>query len=129
MKKKLFYYILFSPLWVLQVPAQEKSGIKFGNVTHKDFAVKVYSIDSNANAVVIADIGSSRIEGNNKAWFSLVYKHFKRIHILNKNGYDIARLSYLHDLASALSRPFAEASCIHCHVRAMSYLVCTLNRI
>ncbi len=93
MKKKLFYYILFSPLWVLQVPAQEKSGIKFGNVTHKDFAVKVYSIDSNANAVVIADIGSSRIEGNNKAWFSLVYKHFKRIHILNKNGYDIANVS------------------------------------
>jgi Domain of Unknown Function with PDB structure (DUF3857) len=93
MKKKLFYYALFSLPLALQVTAQEKSKIKFGNVTDKDFAAKVYSIDSNANAVVIADIGSSNIEGNNKAWFSLVYRHFKRIHILNKNGYDIANVS------------------------------------
>jgi hypothetical protein len=93
MKKKLLYYALFSLLPALPVTAQEKSKIKFGNVTDKDFASKVYSIDSNANAVVIADIGSSSIEGNNKAWFSLVYKHYKRIHILNKNGYDIANVS------------------------------------
>ena len=93
MKKKLLYYALFSLQLVLQVTAQEKSKIKFGNVTDKDFATKVYSIDSNANAVVIADIGSSNIEGNNKAWFSLVFRHFKRIHILNKNGYDIANVS------------------------------------
>lgn len=93
MKKKLLYYALFSFPLALQVAAQEKSKIKFGNVTDKDFAAKVYSIDSNANAVVIADIGSSNIEGNNKAWFSLVYKHYKRIHILNKNGYDIANVS------------------------------------
>ncbi|HEY6062058.1 MAG TPA: DUF3857 domain-containing protein [Chitinophagaceae bacterium] len=93
MKKKRLYYALFFLPLALPVTAQEKSKIKFGNVTDKDFATKVYSIDSNANAVVIADIGSSSIEGNNKAWFSLVYKHYKRIHILNKNGYDIANVS------------------------------------
>ena len=93
MKKKLLYYALFSLPLALQVTAQEKSKIKFGFVTEKDFAAKVYSIDSNANAVVIADIGSSNIEGNSKNWFSLVYKHYKRIHILNKNGYDIANVS------------------------------------
>ena len=43
--------------------------------------------------MVIADIGSSKIEGNNKGWFSLVFKHYKRIHILNKNGYDAANVS------------------------------------
>jgi Domain of Unknown Function with PDB structure (DUF3857)/Transglutaminase-like superfamily len=93
MKKKLLCYALFSLSLALQIAAQEKSKVKFGNVTEKDFASKLYPIDSNANAVVIADIGSSNIEGNNKAWFSLVYRHFKRIHILNKNGYDIANVS------------------------------------
>ena len=93
MKKKWLCYALFSLSLALQVTAQEKSKIKFGNVTEKDFASQVYPIDSNANAVVIADIGSSNIEGNNKAWFSLVYRHFKRVHILNKNGYDIANVS------------------------------------
>ena len=73
--------------------AQDKNKIKFGDITEKDFAKKIYSVDSNANAVVIADIGSSKIEGNSKGWFSLSFKHYKRIHILNKNGYDIANVS------------------------------------
>ncbi len=75
------------------ISAQEKANVKFGNVTEKDFATKIYSVDSNASAVVIADIGSSKIEGNSKGWFSLVFKHYKRMHILNKNGYDIANVS------------------------------------
>ncbi|MBL7748538.1 MAG: DUF3857 domain-containing protein [Chitinophagaceae bacterium] len=73
--------------------AQDKVNVKFGSVSEKDFATTVYSIDSNANAVVIADVGSSAIEGNSKGWFSLVYKRYKRVHILNKNGYDIANVS------------------------------------
>jgi len=93
MKKKLFYFTLFSFLLALQVAAQEKNKIKFGDLSEKDFAPKVYSIDSNANAVVIADIGSSQIEGNSKGWFSVSNKQFKRIHVLNKNGYDIADVS------------------------------------
>ncbi|MGB3006647.1 MAG: transglutaminase domain-containing protein, partial [Chitinophagaceae bacterium] len=54
---------------------------------------KVYEIDSSAQAVVLADIGFSTIEGNDKGWFSLVHKHFKRVHILNKNAYDLANVS------------------------------------
>lgn len=72
--------------------SQDKANVKFGDVSVKDFANKIYSIDSAANAVVIADIGSSKIEGNTKGWFSLVFKHYKRVHILNKNGYDIANV-------------------------------------
>ncbi len=72
---------------------QDKSNVKFGNVTEKDFATKLYPIDSNANSVVLADIGTSQIEGNTKGWFSINFKHFKRIHILNKNGYDVADVS------------------------------------
>src|ERR1043165_4345378 len=79
-------------LWSSMAFSQDKK-FKFGDISEKDFATKVYAIDSNANAVVLADVGSSQIEGNSKGWFSLVYKHFKRIHVLNKNGYDIANVS------------------------------------
>lgn len=93
MNQKLFFGLSFLFLFVIQNYGQEKSRIKFGNVTDKDFASAIYSIDSNANAVVIADIGSSEIQGNSKGWFSLVYKHYKRVHIINKNGYDIANVA------------------------------------
>ena len=75
-----------------QLSAQEKSNAKFGKITPEDFKQKVYSIDSNANAVVIADIGSTEIVGNDKGNFSLQFKKFTRIHILNKNGYDAAKI-------------------------------------
>ncbi|MBL0273794.1 MAG: DUF3857 domain-containing protein [Chitinophagaceae bacterium] len=93
MKRKPLFCLGFILLLVLQDYGQDKVNIKFGNISEKDFATKIYTIDSNANAIVLADIGSSAIEGNTKGWFSLVYKHFKRIHILNKNGYDIADVS------------------------------------
>jgi hypothetical protein len=72
--------------------AQEKSKIKFGKITPEDFKPAVYSIDSSANAIVIADIGSTEIVGNNKGSFSLEFKKFSRAHILNINGYDIANV-------------------------------------
>src|SRR4051812_23597129 len=69
--------------------AQEKSPVKFGKIAPADFTIKqVY--DSGANAVVIADIGNSVFEGNSKGWFSLNYKRFRRVKILNKNGFDAA---------------------------------------
>ncbi len=86
----LSFFFLFFPAAVF---AQEKVNVKFGNVSINDFDTKVYSIDSNAHAVVIADVGSSKIEGNSKGWFSLVYKRYRRVHILDKNGYDIANVS------------------------------------
>ena len=75
-----------------QLSAQEKSNAKFGKITPDDFKQKVYAIDSNANAVVIADIGSTKIVGNTKGWFSLEFDRYKRVHILNKNGYDAANV-------------------------------------
>ncbi len=82
--------LLFSGFTAAAVAGQNVNKIKFGDVTEKDFASKVYSIDTNASAVIISDIGSSKIEGNNKGWFSLVFKRHTRVHILKKNGYDIS---------------------------------------
>ena len=68
-------------------PAQDKLNIKYGKISPEDFAKKAYSIDSNASAVILADVGTINIIGNSKGWFSYEFKHFKRVHILNKNGY------------------------------------------
>lgn len=72
--------------------AQDKSPHKYGKVSPEDFKTTVYSIDSSANAVVVAEIGSTELVGNSKGWFSLEFKIYKRIHILNKNGYDEAKV-------------------------------------
>jgi hypothetical protein len=76
--------------FLLRVQAQDKSNVKFGKVSPEDFATKVYSIDSSVDAVIIADIGATEFVGNMKGWFSLQFKQYRRVHILKKNGYDIA---------------------------------------
>ncbi len=89
MRIKLFLAIIFlAP--AMSLFAQEKSKIKFGKIGPEDFQKKTYEIDSSANAVIIADIGSTEIVANPKGGFSLEFKTFRRAHILNKNGYDIA---------------------------------------
>ncbi|HEY2720332.1 MAG TPA: transglutaminase domain-containing protein, partial [Chitinophagaceae bacterium] len=88
---KLHLSLAIFLLWgLIQANAQDKSSAKFGKIVPEDFAPKVYSVDSNANAVIIADIGSSKIVGNNKGWFSLEFKHYCRARLLNKNGFDLA---------------------------------------
>lgn len=70
--------------------AQDKSNAKFGKITPADFDLSNYKYDSGAAAVVIADVGSSSFEGNNKSFFSIIFKHYKRVKIINKNGFDVA---------------------------------------
>ena len=89
---KMFFLVILTTA-CLQTYGQDKSALKFGDISEKDFAQKVYAIDSNANAVVISDIGSSKMEGSSKGAFALVFKRFRRIHILNKNGYDAANVA------------------------------------
>lgn len=91
MKFKLFFAIILLCA-ASKVQAQEKSNLKYGRVSPEDFAPKLYSIDSNANAVVIGDIGSCQIVGNSKSSFSLEFKRYRRIRILNKNGYEEANV-------------------------------------
>lgn len=80
----LFFFCFF------RVYGQESSPAVFGKISIDDFKQKVYPIDSAAHAVVVAEIGSSALVGNNKGWFSLEYKVFRRIHILNKAAFDLA---------------------------------------
>lgn len=70
--------------------AQKDPVFKFGKISVEDLQKTVYSIDSSAGAVVIADVGKSSIEGNTKGWFSLVYTRLRRVHILKNSAYSVA---------------------------------------
>jgi len=94
MKPSLICLLVFTFSFSAKIPAQDKSDAKFGRISAKDFEKKVYSIDNSASAVVIADIGSSIMEGNTATGgFTLNFKRYRRVHILNKNGYDAADVS------------------------------------
>jgi hypothetical protein len=81
--------LIFSLLLHFSGQGQDKSPVKFGKISAEDFKT-IYTIDNNAPAVVIADIGSSEITGNLKGWFSIEFRHFKRIHILKEKAFDLA---------------------------------------
>lgn len=71
--------------------AQENSPFsKFGKVRVEDLQKRTYAIDSNANAVVLSDIGIASIEGNDKGWFRISFTRHKVVHILNRAAYELA---------------------------------------
>jgi len=73
--------------------AQDKIPVKFGRLTPQDFEVRPGGPDSAADAVVIADLGTSEFEGNTKGWFTLIFKRSVRIKIINRKGFDAATVS------------------------------------
>lgn len=77
-------------LFVSHTFAQDKSDVDFFNVKPADFNIDLSKVDTSTGAVVIADIGSSSFEGNNKGWFSLIYTRKRRIKILSSKGYPLA---------------------------------------
>ncbi|HWB24483.1 MAG TPA: DUF3857 domain-containing protein [Chitinophagaceae bacterium] len=96
MHKLRFLTCLFFLLSTLQGFAQKTTAkIKFGDVKPEDFQPTVYSVDSSANAVILADIGDSKFIGNSDGDFSLAFNHIRRIRILNKNGFDNATIQIL----------------------------------
>lgn len=71
---------------------KDAAKIKFGDVKAEDFAPTVYSIDSNANAIILADIGEAKYEGGSHSFFNIAYSRITRIRLINKNGFDRATI-------------------------------------
>ncbi|HTQ64967.1 MAG TPA: DUF3858 domain-containing protein [Puia sp.] len=88
--KKLLIAFLCICLLQNYLCAQDKSNIKFGKIAPEDFDLSKNKFDSGASAVIIADIGNTSFEGNIKGYFTLVFKRFRRVKIINKNGFDVA---------------------------------------
>jgi hypothetical protein len=70
--------------------SQKEATIKYGKVSVEDFNITSPVVDSNANAVIIADIGNLEFEGTSNGWFRTIFKRHRRIKIINKKGFDIA---------------------------------------
>ncbi|MES2329096.1 MAG: transglutaminase domain-containing protein [Bacteroidota bacterium] len=70
--------------------AQDKQKNRFEKIGVADFKVSSPVVDSNSNAVVLADVGSTEFVGNNNGDFSLVFKQHKRILLRNRNAFDEA---------------------------------------
>ena len=91
MRKSIFWAILNILVWQSAGYAQDKPTAKLPPVTARDFSLPASPvIDSNANAVILSDIGSVHFIGNKKSSFSYVYKKHTRIKILNKRAFDLA---------------------------------------
>jgi hypothetical protein len=89
----LFLFFLLSPT-LLQA---QKIPVNFGKVNPEDFIVKSPLIDSNTNAVIIADLGDVSFEGNDHGWVSYVYKRNCRVLFLNTKAMDLATVKlYFH---------------------------------
>src|SRR5688572_209994 len=84
MRKFLVIFLVFV---INNAFAQKSPEFKFTKLTQADLEKKVYAIDSGAGAVVLADVGESRIIANRNGWFGFEFNRRKRVHVLNKTGY------------------------------------------
>ncbi len=89
----LIFTILFLRLPVIF--AQDKMPVNFGDIGREDFAINQSQAGSNSNALIIADIGTTKFEGNTKGWFSYIFKRQTRIKLINQNGFDAATSAIL----------------------------------
>jgi len=87
--KRSILSIFIGILCLNLLQAQDKAEYKFGKITAADFNLSADKFDSGANALIIADIGTAKFEGNNKGYFTLIFTRFMRVKIINKNGFDI----------------------------------------
>jgi hypothetical protein len=74
--------------------AQDKAKNTFGKVSPADFVLpSTPIIDSNANAVILSDLGSVHFVGNKKGNFSDVFKKDTKVRIVNKKGFGVATIT------------------------------------
>jgi len=72
-----------------QLFSQNNISYKFDKITAADFTINSPLVDSNASAVIIADVGKTEFIGNEKGWFTYVFKRKKRIKVINKTAIDL----------------------------------------
>jgi hypothetical protein len=75
--------------------AQDKAPVIFGKVDKNDFIIQSPLVNENTNAVIIADVGTTKFEGNDKGWFSYVFKRQKRIKIIDKKSAGLGTIAIL----------------------------------
>lgn len=83
----LLFFLFTFFISIAQDTKPEKQIFKFGDIKSTDFKSSVYNIDSSASAIILADIGSTKFDGDKKGYFTTVFKRFTRIRILKTEGF------------------------------------------
>lgn len=93
----------------INLMSQKNIGYKFEHVTLNDFNAKVLQTDSAANAIVLADVGSTEFEGNTNGYFTLIYKQHERILLKNRKAFDDATIKVqLYNYVTSNTEKFEE---------------------
>ncbi|MDE3235782.1 MAG: DUF3858 domain-containing protein [Bacteroidota bacterium] len=90
MHLKATLIVTLASLFTIYSLAQSNSVYKFGQITPQDFSINPPPTDSGANAIIIADVGSTDFEGNNNGDFTLIFKQYKRVLLKSRNAFDLA---------------------------------------
>jgi hypothetical protein len=99
---RILSFILMSQLFITESKAQE-TNFKFGKPDLEALEMKIYPLDTAAEAVILFDKGYSFFMFNSGSGsFELVYERQTRIKFINKNGYDWAthQISLYHNGSS-----------------------------
>src|SRR5450631_2558822 len=74
--------------------SQENTPPTFGKVSPADFDLSGSRlVDSNTNAVIIADVGSTSFIGNKiNNWLSYVFKQYMRVKVINQQAFNLGTI-------------------------------------
>lgn len=86
--------LLIMVMLFLTSSGQDKSPVKFGKITPADFTVAIPSFDSGAHAVILADIGTSKVLPNTKGGFGYAFERKMRVYIADMNGVDAGKFEF-----------------------------------
>lgn len=94
------YLLCFAFLLLAALPNYAQD-FPFAAITHEDIALKNTVIDSNANAIVLREFGTTSMEHDaGDGRLIIAYRYHVRLKIFNKQGYDQANISIeqrIHD--------------------------------
>ncbi len=93
--KHKFILILFLVSIFHSSHAEQFENYKFSKITPEELSKKSYDIDLSADAIILADVGITEMEGTNQGWFQVTQKRKCRIKILTKDGYSAANINIL----------------------------------
>lgn len=87
------YLLCFAFLLLAGLPTYAQD-FPFAAITHEDIALKNTVIDSNANAIVLREFGTTSMEHDpGDGRLIIAYRYHVRLKIFNKQGYDQANIS------------------------------------
>lgn len=85
-RKALYLALCFFFYYTIPLKAQDKPPFKFGKIEAGDFKQAIPSFDSGAHAIILGDMGFSRIVPNNDGGFGYEFERKIRVYIVDKIG-------------------------------------------